>query len=287
MSSRRFGLKMPGVSTKTICALSCVAMPRTMARVVCTLWVTIDTLAPTSWLTSVDFPALGAPISATKPECVAAASVAGRARLRWRSCRAPLIRAQTPSRTRNAEAAASSAPGGSRPCRLPAQSRRPCTDTVNTGSWSGPSRFSITYSAGIAGLGDPFLQFGSWHWAALPQPCLRARLPVSQDEVAGRVEATIDVDRRDQRFERIRQIDCARAREPRLQGSVGADQILQAASPSPISEHVSRIDQRVEARRDFAFRQRPETSRKACRRRQGRARGRRGIRDAWLLLAWP
>ncbi len=69
-SSRRRGLKMPGVSTKTICASSWVAMPRTMARVVCTLWVTIDTLAPTSWLTSVDLPALGAPISATKPERV-------------------------------------------------------------------------------------------------------------------------------------------------------------------------------------------------------------------------
>ena len=48
VSSRRFGLKMPGVSTKTICVLSCVAMPRTIARVVCTLWVTIETLAPTN-----------------------------------------------------------------------------------------------------------------------------------------------------------------------------------------------------------------------------------------------
>ena len=70
VSSRRLGLNMPGVSTNTICALPCVAMPRTIERVVCTLCVTIDTLAPTSWLISVDLPAFGAPISATKPERV-------------------------------------------------------------------------------------------------------------------------------------------------------------------------------------------------------------------------
>ncbi len=40
------------------------------ARVVCTLGVTIETLAPTSALSSVDLPALGAPISATKPQRV-------------------------------------------------------------------------------------------------------------------------------------------------------------------------------------------------------------------------
>ena len=63
-SSRRFGAKMPGVSTKMICAAPSSAMPRTSVRVVCTLRETIVTLAPTSWLSSVDFPALGAPISA-------------------------------------------------------------------------------------------------------------------------------------------------------------------------------------------------------------------------------
>jgi hypothetical protein len=75
-SRRRRGLKMPGVSMKTICARLWMAMPRTMARVVCTLWLTIDTLAPTRRLTSVDLPALVAPISATKPERVAAPSAA-------------------------------------------------------------------------------------------------------------------------------------------------------------------------------------------------------------------
>ena len=40
-------------------------------RVVCTLWVTIEILMPTSQLASVDLPALGAPISATNPQRVA------------------------------------------------------------------------------------------------------------------------------------------------------------------------------------------------------------------------
>src|SRR5215471_7838683 len=71
-SSRRFGAKMPGVSTRITCALPAIAMPRISARVVCTLRETIVTLEPTSALTSVDFPTLGAPISATKPQAVSA-----------------------------------------------------------------------------------------------------------------------------------------------------------------------------------------------------------------------
>jgi hypothetical protein len=69
-SSRRFGRKMPGVSTKTICASPSMAMPRISARVVCTLRETIETFEPTSALSSVDLPAFGAPISATKPQRV-------------------------------------------------------------------------------------------------------------------------------------------------------------------------------------------------------------------------
>src|SRR5204863_92544 len=46
-------------------------MPRIRARVVCTLRETMVTLEPTSALTSVDLPTLGAPISATKPQRVA------------------------------------------------------------------------------------------------------------------------------------------------------------------------------------------------------------------------
>src|SRR6516164_3333154 len=43
-------------------------MPRMIARVVCTLGLTIVTLLPTSALTSVDLPTLGAPMIATNPQ---------------------------------------------------------------------------------------------------------------------------------------------------------------------------------------------------------------------------
>ena len=65
LSSRRFGAKMPGVSITMICASPASTIPRTSERVVCTLRDTIDTLAPTRALMSVDLPAFGAPISAT------------------------------------------------------------------------------------------------------------------------------------------------------------------------------------------------------------------------------
>src|SRR5262245_31682037 len=74
-SSRRLGEKMPGVSTRMICALPSITMPRISARVVCTLRETMVTLEPTSALTSVDLPTLGAPISATKPQRVALSPV--------------------------------------------------------------------------------------------------------------------------------------------------------------------------------------------------------------------
>src|ERR1700681_2213267 len=71
-SSLRLGRKIPGVSTRMIWALLSITMPRISARVVCTLRETIVTLEPTRALTSVDLPTLGAPISATKPQRVAA-----------------------------------------------------------------------------------------------------------------------------------------------------------------------------------------------------------------------
>src|SRR5271169_5070751 len=75
-SRRRLGENIPGVSTRMICALFSITMPRISARVVCTLRETIVTLEPTSALTSVDLPTLGAPISATKPQAVAAGAAA-------------------------------------------------------------------------------------------------------------------------------------------------------------------------------------------------------------------
>src|SRR5262245_40221410 len=50
-----------------------MAMPRSKARVVCTLCDTIATLLPTSALISVDLPTLGAPISAMNPHRVSSA----------------------------------------------------------------------------------------------------------------------------------------------------------------------------------------------------------------------
>src|ERR1700694_1329242 len=70
-SSLRLGRKIPGVSTRMIWALLSMTMPRISARVVCPLRETMVTLEPTSALTSVDLPTLGAPISATKPQRVA------------------------------------------------------------------------------------------------------------------------------------------------------------------------------------------------------------------------
>src|ERR1700687_3128337 len=57
---------------KTSWASPCVAIPRSKVRVVCTLWETIATLAPTIALISVDLPTLGAPISAMNPQRLAA-----------------------------------------------------------------------------------------------------------------------------------------------------------------------------------------------------------------------
>src|ERR1700692_1388712 len=75
-SRRHFREEIPGVSTRMICALLSITMPRISARVVCTLRETIVTLEPTSALTSVDFPTFGAPISATKPQRVAGGGAA-------------------------------------------------------------------------------------------------------------------------------------------------------------------------------------------------------------------
>src|SRR5690242_4241105 len=67
-SSRRLGSKMPGVSTSRICASPSSATPINRVRVVCALGLTIATFCPTSALTSVDLPALGAPTTATRPQ---------------------------------------------------------------------------------------------------------------------------------------------------------------------------------------------------------------------------
>ncbi len=108
-----------------------MAMPRTRVRVVCTLCETMVTLAPTSALTSVDLPAFGAPMMATKPQRVVS-SVKGR----------------PPRRARRPNALAQQHGGRGRDLRL--AFRRSLADSVleagmttamvKTGAWSGPVR---------------------------------------------------------------------------------------------------------------------------------------------------
>ena len=70
------GREQPGRVDEHDLRLPSTATPRTGARVVCALRETIDTFAPTSLLTSVDLPALGAPIRATKPQAVMGSPIA-------------------------------------------------------------------------------------------------------------------------------------------------------------------------------------------------------------------
>src|SRR3546814_4890682 len=55
-------------SDLTICVSPSIATPINRVRVVCALGLTIATFWPTSALTMVDLPALGAPTTATKPQ---------------------------------------------------------------------------------------------------------------------------------------------------------------------------------------------------------------------------
>ena len=126
-SSLRFGEKMPGVSTRMIWALSSITMPRISARVVCTLRETMVTLEPTSALTSVDLPTLGAPISATKPQAVS--PDARRVRIQL-----SLLPPPTPSRSIITEAATFSAARLEPPTPSAGASPGRSTATRNCGS---------------------------------------------------------------------------------------------------------------------------------------------------------
>ncbi len=101
-----------------------MAMPRTIERVVCTLWLTMETLVPTSRLTSVDLPALGAPIRATKPQRVV--GLFGGPAHRFVD--------HTPSRKSTAVAAACSASRRLRPSPCPGCSAPMHTLTMKVGA---------------------------------------------------------------------------------------------------------------------------------------------------------
>jgi hypothetical protein len=64
------GGKIPGVSIKIIWDCSRMVIPKTRVLVVWTFDETIETLAPTIQLISVDLPTLGAPIKAKNPQLV-------------------------------------------------------------------------------------------------------------------------------------------------------------------------------------------------------------------------
>ena len=141
-SSRRRERKIPGVSTKTSwrSRLGAMAMPRMRLRVVCTLGVTMATLAPTSGLTRVDLPALGTPRMATKPRCAFAAHAFHRSLSRQHRMPPPARPPASPPRRPRVAAVALS------------------TSTVNSRLVRGPRGRHSGKSAAAAPRLRPFLQ---------------------------------------------------------------------------------------------------------------------------------
>src|ERR1700760_4380168 len=190
-SSRRFGAKMPGVSTRMICDLPSIAMPRISARVVCTLRETMVTLEPTSALTSVDLPTLGAPISATKPQRVA--SVA--------SGILSVIAAAADAFARDH--------GGGRRLLGRALVAADAFGRRQPGQFHGDAELRIVMRPGALDLAierrrqalalRPFLQRGLGI-ARRPARLLHPLGPVALDELRGRRVAAIEIDRPDHGF---------------------------------------------------------------------------------------
>src|SRR5262249_7706409 len=152
----------------------------------CALWVTIDTLAPTKALVSVDLPLFGAPISATKPQRVAATPGAG---LSWLTIlsRPPDPLAQKHGESRGLLPFA--------PICAPAARRRPTLDLA----FGGEARcvigaftpdFEIARQRQAPALG-PFLQDGfGIRCGGIDRAELR--LPKCPHHALGRLISTID-----------------------------------------------------------------------------------------------
>ena len=130
-SSRRLGSNRPGVSARMIWVSASPvfssAMPISRARVVCALGLTIATFWPTSALTSVDLPALGAPMHGDE------------AAVGWVGCQnpAPEMLRSAGSRFRR--------PACSSRCLPPRRRRGSRPLTVNRAAWSGPERSTSRY----------------------------------------------------------------------------------------------------------------------------------------------
>src|SRR2546426_7756797 len=118
---------MPGVSRNAICALSGnVRIPMMRLRVVWGFGVTIDTLAPTSAFSKVDFPTFGRPRMATYP-------------VRCATTTPPSLEAEE-SRTRDARCARSGdARAQAHPAGLIVRSRRD-DDGHGRGAFAAPGR---------------------------------------------------------------------------------------------------------------------------------------------------
>ena len=205
-SSLRLGAKMPGVSTKMSCAAPSSVMPRISARVVCTLCETMVTLEPTSALSSVDLPALGAPISATKPQRVPLAS--------------PLSLSRQPSSLSAGNADAVEHGGGGGLFGGALGTARPSAGGA-VGQHHRDAEFGLVMRAGARQLAigrrrqaarlRPFLQHGLGV-AQRPQRLEHALLPETLDQRVGRRIAAVDKDRAHQRLAGVRQDGGAQAR---------------------------------------------------------------------------
>src|SRR4029450_10813087 len=193
-SRRRRGEKIPGVSTKISCERPSIVMPRTSARVVCTLCDMMLTFDPTSALSNVDLPALGAPISAMKPHLVSLAC-SGASTINFVRRRAdPREHGRGGSLFSSTLGAADAFRG-----RAVRQNHgdaefgivvRPC-----------PRQFAIGRSRQPPRL-RPFLQHGFWV-AQRTKRLEHSLFPEALDEAVGRLIAAIEKHRADQRLANI------------------------------------------------------------------------------------
>src|SRR6202790_3258437 len=236
-SSGRFGEKIPGVSTKMSCAAPSIEMPRISVRVVCTLGVTIETFAPTSALSSVDFPTFGAPISATKPQRLAPSAGSAIA-----SCRLDALARQH---------------GGGGGLFRGALGASHAFRRRQGGKLHGDAEFRIVIGTRArhlaigrrrqaAGL-RPFLQHGFWIAHRLRRGA-HARLPQPFDQFLGGFITAVDIDRADHRL-----ADVGEDRGPRAGAGIG----FRRADP----DRVAKIDGTRDLRAGFLAHQIGEPAR--------------------------
>ena len=212
-----------------------MAIPRIRVRVVCTLWVTIETLAPTIRFRSVDLPAFGSPISATSPQRVTPRPPAAPA--------APPAAACCAARFDAARASARAAVLEPHLDREDRRVVRPLPVEVDIGRRRQPARLR------------PFLQRGL---GVAPDRAHRRDplAPGAQDQPPRRLEPAVEIDRGDHRLHRV-------AEQRRLAPPAG--QHLRA----PHAERAAEVErgrhlgagllahQRVQPRRELALRRRP------------------------------